>query len=213
MNKKIIVSILFTSALFAQQNFAVKQWNATLGEGKAALIEEVQVKISSDKTAWNNQIFIDPTITFQEIEGIGGAFNEIVGQALLALNKEQQQELMQNLFAKNKAGFSFCRTAIGASDFGIDAYSYSMVANDFQLKHFSIERDQKYVLPYIKAAFQLNPALTLFASPWSPPGWMKQSGQMAQPRMLKDGFIEIFVPSTDHRDSTCGLVGRGCHTD
>ena len=190
LNKKIIVSILFTSALFAQQNFAVKQWNATLGEGKAAPIEEVQVKISSDKTAWNNQIFIDPTITFQQIEGIGGAFNEIGGQALLALNKEQQQELMQNLFAKNKAGFSFCRTAIGASDFGIDAYSYSMVANDFQLKHFSIERDQKYVLPYIKAAFQVNPALTLFASPWSPPGWMKQSGQMEGLTAKKNALID-----------------------
>ena len=52
---------------------------------------------------------------------------------------------MSNLFSKEKAGFSFCRTAIGASDFGLDAYSYSLMPNDYKMAHFSIERDKKYV--------------------------------------------------------------------
>ena len=63
---------------------------------------------------------------------------------------------MQQLFSTDNAGFTFCRTAIGASDFGLDAYSYSMVANAYKMEHFSIERDQKYVLAYIKSAFKIN---------------------------------------------------------
>ncbi|KAA3661358.1 MAG: hypothetical protein DWQ10_04705, partial [Calditrichaeota bacterium] len=119
-----------------------------------------------------------PEITFQTIEGIGGAFNEIGGEALAATSKEDKNALMKQLFSDEGAGFTFCRTAIGASDFGIDAYSYSMVADDYAQKHFSIERDKKYVLPYIKSAFAGNPDLILFASPWSLPGWMKESGEM-----------------------------------
>ncbi|WPR71135.1 hypothetical protein SLW70_14500 [Flavobacterium sp. NG2] len=177
-NKKIIASLLFTASLFAQQTSSVKLWEVPITQGQAMPLKEIKTQYSEEKVEWKNQIFIQPEITFQKMEGIGGAFNEIGGEALLSLKKEQQQELMRNLFAADRAGFSFCRTAIGASDFGIDAYSYAMVPNDFKMEHFSIERDQKYVLPYLKSALQENPALTLFASPWSPPGWMKLSGEM-----------------------------------
>ncbi|MDV7139191.1 hypothetical protein R3X28_09900 [Maribacter sp. TH_r10] len=119
-----------------------------------------------------------PDISFQTIEGIGGAFNEIGGEALMSLSEDQQNDVMKNLFDKNGANFTVCRTAIGASDFGIDAYSYSEVPNDFEMKGFSIERERTSVIPYIKMAYKYNPYMELFASPWSPPGWMKESGLM-----------------------------------
>ncbi|PQV50214.1 glucosylceramidase [Jejuia pallidilutea] len=123
-------------------------------------------------------IRIYPDITFQTITGIGGAFNEIGGEALMSLSEAQQNEIMKNLFDANGANFTVCRTAIGASDFGIDAYSYSEVPNDFEMKKFSIERERNSVIPYIKMAYKYNPEMELFASPWSPPGWMKASGLM-----------------------------------
>ena len=85
---------------------------------------------------------------------------------------------MENLFSKKGAGFSFCRTAVGASDFGIDAYSYRKMENDFEMEHFSVERERNSVLPYIQTAYKFNPNLKTFASPWSPPVWMKYSGYM-----------------------------------
>ncbi|PNW29652.1 glycoside hydrolase family 30 protein [Formosa algae] len=121
---------------------------------------------------------IYPDISFQTITGIGGAFNEIGGEALMTLSEDQQNEVMKNLFDVSGANFTVCRTAIGASDFGIDAYSYSEVPNDFKMKKFSIERERKSVIPYIKMAYKYNPDMELFASPWSPPGWMKESGLM-----------------------------------
>ena len=65
-------------------------------------------------------------------------------------DKAKQKEVLENLFSINNAGFTFCRTAIGASDFGINAYSYSEIAEDYQMEHFSVKRDKKYVRPDIK---------------------------------------------------------------
>ena len=178
-SKIVIIVLLLVNTLSAQQKYTISSWAVELEQGKAAPLFKVNSEhVENAKIEWKNRIYIQPNVTFQKIEGIGGAFNEIGGEALLSLKKEQQEEVMQQLFSTDKAGFTFCRTAIGASDFGLDAYSYSMVANDYKMEHFSIERDQKYVLPYIKSAFKINPKLTLFASPWSPPGWMKESGEM-----------------------------------
>jgi glucosylceramidase len=126
-----------------------------------------------------HKINVYPDIEFQTMEGMGGAFNEIGGEALQALPLDAQAEVMKNLFSvEDGAGFSFCRTAVGASDFGIDAYSYDDVEGDYKMKHFSIEREAKTVIPYIQKAYEFNPDLKMFASPWSPPAWMKYSGFM-----------------------------------
>lgn len=175
----IIISLLTVSQLvIAQESPKVKVWAAKLNKGEASPVFAVKNETAGKKVAWKNRIYIQADVTFQTIEGIGGAFNEIGGEALLSLPKKAQYTVINNLFSKAKAGFSFCRTAIGASDFGIDAYSYSMVPNDFEMEHFSIKRDKKYVLPYIKSALAVNPNFSLFASPWSPPAWMKESGKM-----------------------------------
>ncbi|TXE13884.1 hypothetical protein FUA26_02055 [Seonamhaeicola algicola] len=179
MKIKIRVLAFFVVAILnAQQSNNIEVWAVKLDNGMANPLFKVDNDTEGKKAKWNNYIYLQPQVKFQTIEGIGGAFNEIGGKALLSLPKNAQKNIMTNLFSKDKAAFTFCRTAIGASDFGIDAYSYAEVPNDFELKHFSIERDKKYVLPYIKSALKINPTLTLFASPWSPPGWMKESGKM-----------------------------------
>jgi glucosylceramidase len=181
--KKILLTffaVLFI--LMAQaQDEKIQIFYASLDNPEANPVKEFEFKNYEGKIGWGHDIEVIPAYTFQTIEGIGGAFNEIGGEALLSLDKKQQEELMNNLFNADNAGFTFCRTAIGASDFGIDAYSYSEVAEDYEMKKFSVKRDKKYVLPYLQAAFAVNPELKLFASPWSPPAWMKVSGLMTGP--------------------------------
>lgn len=41
------------------------------------------------------------------------------------------------------------------------------------MEHFSIDRDRKYILPAIREAQKRSSELHFFASPWSPPTWMK----------------------------------------
>ncbi|MEL0652304.1 hypothetical protein V6246_12795 [Algibacter sp. TI.3.09] len=126
-----------------------------------------------------NKIKLYPYIEFQTLEGFGGAFNEIGGEALMSLPSALQDQVITNLFSLNQgAQLVFNRTAVGASDFGIDAYSYAEKADDYKMKYFSIEREKTTVIPYLQKAFKANPDLKLFASPWSPPSWMKYSGFM-----------------------------------
>jgi glucosylceramidase len=66
-----------------------------------------------------------------------------------------------------------CRLPIGANDYAVNWYSLDEEANDFSLEHFSIERDKHYLIPYIRLAQSFAPNLKFFASPWSPPTWMK----------------------------------------
>jgi len=171
----LLVIVIAVMAVPAQNNARV--YYVRLADGEkidANPIKEFDAESGKDGIS----IRIYPDITFQTIEGIGGAFNEIGGEALMALDQQQRNEVMKNLFDKNGASFSLCRTAVGSSDFGMDAYSYSEVPGDYSMKNFSVEREKTSVIPYIKLAYKYNPKLSLFASPWSPPGWMKESGLM-----------------------------------
>jgi glucosylceramidase len=124
-------------------------------------------------------IRVDSRRRYQMMAGVGAAFSEIGTLALRSLPPEKQAMVLSALFdPKRGAGFSCCRLPVGASDFATSAYSYSEVKDDYEMKRFSLARDERSLIPAAKAARQVNPSLTFLASPWSPPGWMKESGKM-----------------------------------
>jgi glucosylceramidase len=178
--KNIFLSIFSLLLIGMSVHSQTKVFYVTLTKDAKISAQPIKEYKTQKEVVIGEKIILYPDIEFQEITGIGGAFNEIGGLALMSLPKESREELMKHLFSKNNAQFSFCRTAIGASDFGANAYSYAEVADDYTLQHFSIKREEKSVIPYIKLAQKYNPNLKLFASPWSPPGWMKYSGLMDQ---------------------------------
>lgn len=109
----------------------------------------------------------------QEIRGFGTCFSELGARALNRLSKEDKKAVLDELFTDSGANFNYCRTPIGASDFSLDFYSYSEVAEDYEMKHFSIDRDKKLLLPLILEAVKRQDELQMFASPWCPPLWLK----------------------------------------
>lgn len=110
----------------------------------------------------------------QTIKGFGGCFNERGWEALEHVDPDRRSEVMDQLFEEEDGcGLTFCRMPIGASDYAMDWYSLNETDGDTAMEHFSIERDRRYLIPYIRAAMQRQPDLSLFASPWSPPTWMK----------------------------------------
>jgi glucosylceramidase len=116
----------------------------------------------------------------QLIEGFGASFNELGWTSLAVLEQAQRDEIFHELFAPGEgAGFSICRMPIGANDFSRDWYSYDEVEGDFALEHFSIENDLGTLVPFIRAAQDHQPDLKIWASPWSPPSWMKTNGHYA----------------------------------
>ena len=85
------------------------------------------------------------------------------------------------------ANFNVCRMPVGANDFSRGWYSYDEHAEDFALEHFSIANDLETLVPFIKSAKKYNPALELWASPWSPPSWMKRNQHYAA-AMQREGL-------------------------
>ncbi len=126
---------------------------------------------------------IHPQLAKQEIEGFGGCFNELGWKALAGLSEDAREEVIASLFGEKGCNFTRARTPIGASDFAIDYYSLDDTVDDFDLKHFSIDRDLKCQIPFIKSAMKYQPGLKVWASPWSPPAWMKEDGKYAGGRI------------------------------
>ena len=159
---------------------------------------------TSTAAAGTNTIVVDATQQYQTMDGFGAAFTD--SAAYLLYQVAQPAELtstMNDLFtwSGKGIGLSFMRIPMGASDIALSVYSFDDVAatkTDYTLASFSIAHDQAYILPIIKQAKTLNPQMKLMASPWSPPGWMKDSGTMLGGNLLmseanETAFANYFV--------------------
>jgi len=116
-------------------------------------------------------VTVNDASLYQTWEGFGGAFNE-KGWSYLT-SQAMKDQAIQLLFGKDGCNFAWGRIPIGASDYAMDRYSLNETAGDTAMAMFSIERDKMRLIPYIKAAQGLKSNIRFWASPWSPPTWMK----------------------------------------
>jgi len=125
-------------------------------------------------------ILIETDSVKQTIDGFGGCFNELGWDALQTLTEENRLAVTKNLFDSiSGCRFNIYRMPIGANDYAVDWYSHNETAEDFEMKNFSLERDKKRLIPYIKTAQTFIPNLQIWASPWCPPSWMKTNNHYA----------------------------------
>lgn len=125
-------------------------------------------------------VFVQLDCPQQAIEGFGASFNEMGWDALALLDDAARAEVLDLLFAPGVGlDLNLCRMPVGANDFSRDWYSYDETPGDLALAHFSIAHDDETLVPFIRAARERRPDLALWASPWSPPTWMKTNGHYA----------------------------------
>ena len=118
-------------------------------------------------------VTVSASNTYQTWDGFGGAFNEL-GWSYLTTQALQTQAI-QLLFGVDGAHFSWGRIPIGSSDYAVDRYTLNENSGDTEMTKFSIDRDKQKLIPYIKAAQAVRSDLRFWASPWTPPTWMKSS--------------------------------------
>lgn len=117
---------------------------------------------------------LDGTEKGVELRAWGTTFNELDWETLLMLTRDEQDEILYNLFdPKGDLKFTRGRISMNCNDYGREWYSCDEVRGDLELRYFNIERDKRSIIPLIRAAQKYNPGLTFWASPWSPPSWMK----------------------------------------
>jgi glucosylceramidase len=158
----------------------------------------------STQNGGSNLIYVDETQIYQPIEGFGAATTDSAMYLLNEVAKVNQlsqfTQTMNDLFTRqgNGIGLSFIRNPMGASDIARSVYSFddNGGAADPTLANFSIAHDQTDIIPLILQAKTLNPQLKIMANPWSPPGWMKDSGSMIGGSLLSSmytPFANYFV--------------------
>jgi O-glycosyl hydrolase/aryl-phospho-beta-D-glucosidase BglC (GH1 family)/fibronectin type 3 domain-containing protein len=126
---------------------------------------------------------VDPTTTYQTMLGVGSSMEDTSVYNLDQLDSNTQSQALNLLVNPTTgAGMNLFRIAIGTSDFAYpNWYTYDDNGGnvDATLSNFSIQPDiNAGIIAQIKAVQKANPHAVFFASPWSPPGWMKDSGSM-----------------------------------
>ncbi len=140
------------------------------------------------------QVVIRSNEPQQTFKGWGTCFNELDYDAWQRLSETDRTLFHKRVF--NPDGdlrLTVGRIPVGASDYANNWYSCDETesngtnsdgttnfATDFEMEHFTIERDRLKVIPSIKEALKENPDMTFWASPWSPPQWMKKNKHYAQ---------------------------------
>jgi glucosylceramidase len=139
-------------------------------------------------------VFANPEKTFQTFLGIGGALTDASAETFSKIPAAKQAELLQAYYDTKKGiGYTLARTNINSSDFSSDSYTY-VADGDKELNSFKIDHDMQFRIPFIKKAIEAaGGKLTMFVSPWSPPGYMKDNNDMLHGGKLKPEYYQSWA--------------------
>lgn len=138
-------------------------------------------------------IQIDDAKTYQVVDGFGHAVTGGTAQLMMKMSPAARHALLEELFGgkSGQRNMSYIRVSIGSSDMNESVYTYDDVpagATDPELNHFSLARDDAYVIPVLKEILAIHPGLRILASPWSAPNWMKSNGKPKGGTLLHEDY-------------------------
>src|ERR1700761_4297842 len=171
---------IHTTAIAANQRLAATA-RATLARGAQPPEGDVSV-------------FVDPARTYQTLLGIGGALTDASAEVFATLSAKDQERLLRAYYDPvDGIGYTLARTTIHSSDFSSASYTY-VDEGDAALTSFSVAHDRRFRIPLIQRAIAAAGGhLTLFASPWSAPAFMKTNASMLQGGRLKPEFADAWA--------------------
>ena len=152
-----------------------------LTDPKSGILFEKQQVRSATTEEPTEQISLYTDSLYQSMDGFGFTLSQGSASHLLSMSDSARQSILQELFGsgENDIRISYLRLAVAASDLNAFPFSYNDLkdprATDPTLSQFSLSYDTLDVLPILKQILAINPKLTLMASPWSPPTWMKDN--------------------------------------
>ncbi|SER05955.1 glucosylceramidase [Hyunsoonleella jejuensis] len=168
----------------------------TTAEGtdlKLSLSDELTFKSASQPLETEIAVFVNSNKTFQKFLGIGGAITDASAEVFAKLSPDKQEELLDAYYSNNGINYNIIRTSIHSCDFSSKSHTY-IEEGDTELKTFSIEKDKVFRIPMIKRATSLiKDDLVFYASPWSPPAFMKSNKNMLQGGKLLPEYYQTWA--------------------
>ncbi|MBN1412856.1 MAG: glycoside hydrolase family 30 protein [Spirochaetales bacterium] len=170
-------------------------WYEKTMETELKLTMNGDIRLEKKENITGSILEVEPGKAYQSILGIGTSLEESTVFNLARMPAPARREVLKALFDPDQGiGLNIIRICFGTSDFtGLPWYSYDDMPEgqaDPELRRFSIKKDFDHnIIPVIKEALAFNPKIKIFASPWSPPGWMKTTGKMSGGK-LKPEYYE-----------------------
>jgi glucosylceramidase len=208
MKKYITFPLLFITLFSLAQNKQINLTKSFSTKGKTvnvyttadssnfriSLTDKLFFKELVQPTEGEISVFVEPNKTFQTFVGIGAALTDASAEVFAKLPLDKQQEFLKAYFDKEKGiGYTLARTNIHSCDFSSDMYTY-VTEGDAALNSFDVKHDKQFRIPFIKQAIAAaNGKLTLFASPWSPPAFMKTNKDMLHGGKLNNAFAQSWA--------------------
>ncbi|KGL85907.1 Glucosylceramidase, partial [Charadrius vociferus] len=147
---------------------------------------------------------VDTTKRYQKVKGFGGSVTDAAAINILSLPETAQDHLLRSYFSEEGLEYNLVRLPMASCDFSLHAYTYDDVPFDYELAHFSLrdedtklkvssgrERVERGGSPGAQLGWSFCPLLqipllhralamskqpvSLYASPWTSPTWMKTS--------------------------------------
>ncbi|WP_394825265.1 ricin-type beta-trefoil lectin domain protein [Pendulispora albinea] len=186
-------------------NETVSVWLTTTDDGRGVhvvrgLQPQANVAFSAGTGGSGQNVTVDENVRYQRFIGGGASFTDTAAWLMNgsgALSAAARETVMQNLFNPTTGiGVGFLRNPMGASDLARYNYSYDDLPagqTDPSLARFSIDHDLADVLPLTKRARAINPNVTIMASPWSSPAWMKDNGDFTRQGWLKAEYYGTYA--------------------
>jgi glucosylceramidase len=149
---------------------------------------------SEQATESEVSVFVNPRKQFQTFLGIGAALTDASAEVYAKLPEAKQKEFLKAHFDEEEGiGYTLARTPIHSCDFSSASFTY-VSDEDKDLGTFSIDHDRKYRIPMIKQAIEAaGGELLFYASPWSPPAFMKTNNHMLQGGKLLPEYYDAWA--------------------
>lgn len=153
-------------------------------------------RLSKDGIAYHsfkgivNDVIVRTGITYQTHTGFGGAVTDATVDCYKSLG-DKGQELINAYYSSAGLNYNLLRLTVHSSDFSAEGYNYTDGAD---MSTFSLEREDAVKIPLVKKCIDAsNREITFFASPWSPPAWMKDNGDMCHGGHLREDCRETWA--------------------
>jgi len=169
-----------TTKIDLESNYTTAKIYTTAENTDLRIVKSNEVTFQKSEQPKETDIFVlvNTNKENQEFLGIGGAITDASAEVFSKLSKDKQQELLSAYFDNSKNNYNILRTNINSCDFSSSSYTY-VEENDKELKTFSIDVDKRFKIPMIKKAIEIiKNDLVFYASPWSPPAFMKSNNNM-----------------------------------
>ena len=143
------------TACTSKQSLEVTVYETSANGNKLAEISEFETSENPSK------IQLKPEVAFQTITGFGGSFTESSAYLLNRLSKKNRDTILKAYFSEDGANYTLTRTHISSCDFSLNNYTYAPIADDTELKHFSIEEDKDDLDQLIALRKEINPKIDI----------------------------------------------------